>query len=315
MNIIKGLENSRAFEPILLIFIIAATASASYLYVLKRAIEKSARKWAGEKSSSSRARNTFKKFPETDSRGFTKNKGRRLKFWASKGFNQWQKIVMWHEDRLIKSGMTESKATSFAWKWCLTISGISILVLIRDIQHPLKGGMLFLGLTIYFSGMTHLKIKERKNTFVTGVYKIYRHMALQLTSGMSSAEVIKHLYESVEEPFLKEAMFGFSSCYFKTMDLDMAAEELTKRIEGDEIHVLATVLRQGLQTGDHYEMVVKQEQLMVKRYYAALAAESEWIRAKGIWIAIGLCLLVFLLLAVPMVYEMGRATQSIFVGK
>ncbi len=307
MNMPNGSESIRWAVEFGFLIVLGTTAVLSYLLVLHYQVKKNAASWIGGKLNP--RRKVLKKNPF----GKVANQKSVVRQYVLKGIQWFGQILYWHEGRLIKSGMTSEKATKLSKQWCISMLGLGTFLLIRDLSHPERTGLFFLILFGYFWVMTGSKIKERQNTFVTGVYKIYRHMALQLSSGMSSAEAIKYLHESVEEPYLKEAMYRFSSCYFKTMDVDLALGELTRRIEGDEVQVLATVLRQGLQTGDAYEMIIKQEQLMVKRYYAALSAESERIRTKGVLIAIGLCVLIFILLAAPMVYEMARATQSIFL--
>lgn len=222
------------------------------------------------------------------------------------------RIGNWHSERWQKCGFSKEEAQSRTRKWFCLVIGISVLIGLANFPKlgtGIMGGVL---LELLFCCMTRMQMRARQAEFATGVYKIYRYMALQLTAGMSATETVKHLHEAVTQPSLKEAMYSFSSCYFRTMNVALATEELTKRISGDEIQVLAAVLRQGIETGDHYGLIQKQEQLMLKRYYAALETETELIHAKGVGIAIGLCLLVFILLAVPLLYEMGRASQMIF---
>jgi hypothetical protein len=222
------------------------------------------------------------------------------------------RIGNWHSERWQKCGFSKEEAQSRTRKWLCLVVGISLLIGLANFPKlgtGIMGGAL---LELLFLSMTRIQMRARQAEFATGVYKIYRYMALQLTAGMSATETVKHLHEAVTQPSLKDAMYSFSSCYFRTMNVALATEELTKRISGDEIQVLAAVLRQGIETGDHYGLIQKQEQLMLKRYYAALETETELIHAKGVGIAIGLCLLVFILLAVPLLYEMGRASQMIF---
>lgn len=223
------------------------------------------------------------------------------------------RIWYWHHDRWLKCGYEKIEAEKRTWKWMFMVGGVTMTVLMTQWQKPWQSLIVLGLLEVAFISLTKAQMKSRQVEFATGVYRIYRYMALQLTAGMSPLETLKHLHEAVAEPFLKEAVYSFSSCYFRTMDLDLATGELTKRISGDEIYVLATVLRQGIETGDPYGLVQKQEQLMLKRYYAALETETAMMQAKGIVLAVGLCLLVFILLAVPMLYEMGRASRSIFI--
>lgn len=219
----------------------------------------------------------------------------------------------WHFNRWQRCGYKSEVAQKRTVIWVAIIIGIAALAVLVN---PLRfwNAFFFVGiLEGVFWILTTVRIKERQVEFATGVYKIYRFLALQLTAGMKTTETIRYLHEAVEEPFLKEAMYGFSSAYFRTMDIDLATEELTKRIEGQEVHVLVSILKQGILTGDHYEMIQKQEHLMLRRYYMALEAQTNMIHAKGITIAIVLCLVVFVLLALPMLYEMSRATKMIFI--
>ena len=222
-------------------------------------------------------------------------------------------IWKWHGEKWQKCGYKTEEVHRRSDVWLLVLGTLGLMTLWSSPLQPWKAVLAVVLMEGLFWAMTEVRIKERQVEFATGVYKIYRYLALQMTAGMSATETVKYLHEAVEQPFLKEAMYSFSSCYFRTMDLDLATEELTKRIQGDEIMVLAAVLRQGILTGAHFDMIQKQEQLMLRRYYAALEIETNLIHAKGVGIAILLCLLVFVLLALPMLYEMGRASKMIFI--
>lgn len=223
-----------------------------------------------------------------------------------------ERIWYWHYQRWLKCGYERVQAEGRTYRWLMLLALVSFCILCFRWQTPWLSLYALGLLEMLFFILTHIQAKTRQAEFATGVYRIYRHMALQLTAGMSPTEMLKHLHEAVPEPYLKEAVYSFSSCYFRSMDLELATEELIKRISGDEIQVLATVLRQGVETGDAYSLIQKQEQLMLKRYYAALETETAMMQAKGIGLATGLCLLVFVLLAMPMLYEMSRASQMIF---
>lgn len=223
-----------------------------------------------------------------------------------------ERLWCWHYQRWLKCGYERLQAEGRTLRWLILLVLVSCSILCFRWQTPWLSLYALALLEMLFFILTSVQAKARQAEFATGVYRIYRHMALQLTAGMSPTEILRHLHEAVSEPYLKEAVYSFSSCYFRSMDLELATEELVKRISGDEIQVLATVLRQGVETGDAYSLIQKQEQLMLKRYYAALETETAMMQAKGIGLATGLCLLVFVLLALPMLYEMGRASRMIF---
>lgn len=218
----------------------------------------------------------------------------------------------WLVKRLVQAGEPPREAKKRAQIWELIMVIGFLLVQWQAPLGWLSGLIWLLGLLGGFWMITAQQIRVRQIGFATGVYKLYRALSLQLTAGMTVTSSLKQLHETVDEPFLKEAMHAYSTRYFQTMDLDRASEELVNRIGGPEVQILVAVLKQGITTGDHYALLKKQEQVMLRRFYGALESETEMIRRRTIMIAIGLCILVFLLLALPLLYEMSRATANIF---
>lgn len=237
------------------------------------------------------------------------SKVKTSKVWS--GFQR-TNVYKWHLERLEKSGEKEGDAHVRASLWLSCVIMVGFMAQVAMPFGLFSGVFAVMAMFLCFAGVTEQRIRAREISFATGVYKIYRYLALQITAGLKVTDTLKHLHEASNQPFLKEAMYAYSTRYFQTMDLDRATEELTKRISGQDVQILTAILKQGITTGDHYQMLKKQEKLMIRRYYAALEAETERMRRRGIIIAISLCLLVFLILALPMVYEMSRATRSIF---
>ena len=268
----------------LLLILMTSLLSVALFYCFQR---QKLRKWHGSGGKSSKSFVYFK--------GFSDLKWRR-----------------WLTMRLVNAGEAPKDAKRRALIWEL-IMGIGFIFVQWRSPFGWGSGIMWLGILLAcFWGVTAYQIKVRQFGFATGVYKIYRALSLQLTAGMKVTSSLKQLHEMVDEPFLKEAMHAYSTRYFQTMDLECASEELTRRIGGPEVHILAAVLKQGISTGDHYELLKKQEQVMVRKFYSALEAETEMVKRRTLLIAIALCILVFLLLALPLLYEMSRATENIF---
>lgn len=239
----------------------------------------------------------------------------RLRMKGNRTAEQWLykrwKGQAWHASRLIKSGGGQEGSQRRAKLWLGALLIIGLLAGVVSMNF-LKGLLAVGTLEICFITLTAQATKQRKNQFNMAVYKVYRALSLQLTSGMSIVDSLKRIHEVVEPPFMKEALHAYTSTYLQTMDVDKATSVLTQRVEGQEVQILATVLRQGIVSGDYYSLLERQEKIMLRHYYQALELETQWIKVKGIAIAVGISLLIFTLLVIPIFYEMVQATQQLF---
>lgn len=195
----------------------------------------------------------------------------------------------------------------------LKIGGAS-LVAVFNFPNVLMPIFYYALLEIVFRTADRIKNKERTRLFNQQAYKIYRYLAIQLTAGIHSTEVLKSLHYSVECIELKNALKSLSGAYFRTMNFDLASKEFYKHYNNKEAETLLLIIQQGVIAGNAYEMVKTQEQIMVNKYFNTLEVNGQWLKVKGSMIAILLSLLIFILLAIPMLYEMTRATHSIFNG-
>lgn len=153
-------------------------------------------------------------------------------------------------------------------------------------------------------------IKKKEGVFIRN---IYRYMNIQTTAGINSTEIFKSLYEIPNDKILKLALMKISANYFRTLNIDESIRAFKSYFVGHEVDMLCMVLKQGVVTGNNEDLLVKQEGLMLKKYFNSMETQFEKVKMKGFIIVIFLSLLVFLLISIPMILEMYNATLKIFV--
>lgn len=208
------------------------------------------------------------------------------------------------------AGKTAKAAEANARAWvliqCFGTVGLCIS------QGPIAA-LLFFGLIggLLFS-VSHAAARNRQAAVNMGVYKVYRFMHLQNAAGLSAVETLKHMHESTDVIHLKEGLRAYSTTYFRTMDPERSEQALYNHVRGQSASLLAATFKQGIELGNFMELVKRQEEIMLKAFYKGLEVKSQALHVKSVLVACGICLFIFLLLLMPILYEMQRATEAIF---
>ncbi|NTV90110.1 MAG: hypothetical protein HGA22_07090, partial [Clostridiales bacterium] len=63
--------------------------------------------------------------------------------------------------------------------------------------------------------------------------------------------------------------------YELTLDIDESLEEFRENFDAYEAEMLCTALRQGIETGDNSELLARQEDMMFKKYFNYIQAETD----------------------------------------
>ena len=124
------------------------------------------------------------------------------------------------------------------------------------------------------------RIRKRQQAFQVCLYKIYRFIDLQLTSGVKCFDVLKGLPEAIDQPRIVEDFLRFSACLALTLDLDRALEELQLSFAGPEMNLLASQLRNCMQTGVSGQTFQRMENLLFNRHLILVRARSKKLRSE-----------------------------------
>lgn len=176
--------------------------------------------------------------------------------------------------------------------------------------HGLIAGLACAYLVLY--QLNH-RIEKRKKIFDRELFKIYRFLDLQISSGIKATAAIKGMHEAVQEPCVKQVLIRFSAVYELTFNLEQAAAELNQTYEGHDVHMLLTHLRQALKTGDIGRSLLRMEDLLFARYFNHLQADAQRYRARLIWLALLGLIPTVIVFLFPLFYTAIQAMQQIFL--
>ena len=177
-----------------------------------------------------------------------------------------------------------------------------------NIARPLAAAML-----IAVSVETVLR-RRRKNlkSNLTEMLTRYKFLHNQVSSGISATEAIKTAYEVVNETELRQALVLMAARYELTRDIENALGELVSRFDLNDTHTLCTAIRLGVMTGDNTDMLARQEEIMFKKYFNFIQAETEGRRLRSVVSAIFFTAIIIILISVPLLMDVMESMNIIF---
>ena len=146
------------------------------------------------------------------------------------------------------------------------------------------------------------------------IYKIYKYMHNQISSGVKPTDAIRSVYEVIEEKDLRSTLIRLAARYELTMDIDTSLDEFRADFDAHEAETLCIALKQGVDTGDNKELLARQEDVMFKKYFNYIQAETDSCRNRSITAAAVFVSIVVVMIIVPMLNEMGQAVGKIFIN-
>ncbi len=225
--------------------------------------------------------------------------------------NQLQLLLSRHRDRLARAGWPSVRAHRFFLLFyvCLAAGGLMIGLFLRQ---PL----LALGLPMFGISQVNLFVtrcaSQRQARFSRHVYKIYRFIHEQVSSGISLSDALKGLPQVVRDPLVQPILVRFSALYELTHDIEQAFGVLEHAFGAADTRVLTGQIRQCLQSGISGQTLSRMEQLLFTRTYARMQEETERIRSRLTWIAALALLLWLVVFLVPLFAEVIHTTQTVF---
>lgn len=180
-----------------------------------------------------------------------------------------------------------------------------------DIIRPLASAVL-----IYTVIETVISGKKRKMNlrFQKYIYKIYKYLHNQISSGVKPTDAVRTVYEIVEDAELRDIMIRLAARYELTLDIDKALEEFRTNFDAHEVETLCIALKQGIDTGDNQDLLARQEDIMFKKYFNYIQTETDSCRNRCVAAASVFVAIVVVMIAVPMLNDVGEAAGKIFIS-
>ncbi|NCA99006.1 MAG: hypothetical protein EOM08_01475 [Clostridia bacterium] len=222
--------------------------------------------------------------------------------WLSRLPSHWVESL---SQRLLAAGFRERKSVAI---YLLTMAApVALLVLLATI---LRGPVHLYCLTgslvaVLVNGWITHRIRQRRQSFQLSLYKIYRFLDLQLTAGVNAFDVLKGLPEAIAQPLIREDFLRFSARLELTQDLDLALDELQAAFTGPDMSLLASQLRNSMQTGVMGQTFQRMENLLFNRHLSLVRARSKQLRNDLLMVAL------LVLVPIEILYLYPLAAQAV----
>ena len=218
--------------------------------------------------------------------------------------------------RLQKAGYDSPNAF---WIYLATQSILPLLILFSAaVRNPASGtvsfaayAMALLPAVLVNSSITR-NIAARKRSFARSLYKIYRFLDLQLNAGIKMTDALRGLPDTVQDPLVHPVLVRFSALYELTLDLEKAMNLVRRSFGGPDCELLATHLRQCLQTGQAGRSLKRMEEMLFTRFFSQMQLETRQIRTRLLITACLGMVPAIIAFLYPLLYEATQALQSIF---
>lgn len=144
------------------------------------------------------------------------------------------------------------------------------------------------------------------------IYKIYKYLHNQVSSGVKVTDAVKTVYEVIEDKELRGILIRLAARYELTLDIDAALEEFKAGFAVHEAETLCVALKQGIETGDNQELLARQEDVMFKKYFNYIQAETDGCKTRSMIAAAMFTAIVVIMIVVPLFNDAAEAVGSIF---
>ncbi len=157
--------------------------------------------------------------------------------------------------------------------------------------------------------------RRRENLrFQKHIYKIYKYLHNQISSGVKPTDAVRTVYEVTDDRELRGILVKLAARYELTLDIDKALEEFRSNFDTHEAQTLCIALKQGIDTGDNKDLLARQEDIMFKKYFNYIQAETDSCRNRSVAAAAVYVAIVAVMIIVPMLDEVGQAVGRIFIN-
>lgn len=219
------------------------------------------------------------------------------------------------KDRMKKAGYRGE----YAALWYLAIKFIVppvlfIMALITNYPDVYKPVFLSISTLAIIEFVVAARKKEMNQKLQRYIYKIYKYLHNQISSGVKVTDAIRSVYEIVDDRELREIMMQMAASYELSLDIDKALMEFSSYFDAQEAQTLCVALKQGVLTGDNQELLARQEDIMFKKYFNYIQVETESCRTRCVIAVAMFMAVVVIMISVPLFNDATEALSRIFIN-
>lgn len=181
----------------------------------------------------------------------------------------------------------------------------------RDISIAIA---VFLLLVLNVFYVVYKKGKRIAKQLERSVYRIYKYLHNQVSAGVKVTDSIKSVFEVADDKELKEILIRFAARYELTLDINESLKDFCSYFNTIESETLAVAIKQGVDTGNNENILMRQEEVMFNKYLNYIQMETENAKKKAAWSMIFFVLIIIIMIAVPMANDAKDALKQIFIN-
>lgn len=218
-------------------------------------------------------------------------------------------------DKMRKSGYNGEMAAvvylSIKYLLCPILFIAAFIINFPGLAEPLSAVLLVIAVT---EAVLAAKRKSIGMRLQRHIYKIYKYLHNQISSGVKVQDAIRTVYEVIDDRYLKGMLIRLAARYELTLDIDASVAEFEDSFEVHEAQTLCIALKQGIITGDNQELLEKQEDVMFKKYFNYIQAETDGCKLRSAIVAVIFTAIVVLMIAIPLFKDVSEAVGKIFTN-
>ena len=188
---------------------------------------------------------------------------------------------------------------------------IALLLNYPDIFRPVMLAILLAVIVELVVGSEKRKINLK---FQKYIYKIYKYLHNQISSGVKVTDAVKTVYEVIEDKQLRSVLIRLAAGYELTLDIDNALDDFRGNFDINEAETLCAALKQGIETGDNQELLARQEDVMFKKYFNYIQAETDSCKTRSLLAVAMFTAIVVIMIIVPLFNDMTEGVGKIFIN-
>lgn len=152
---------------------------------------------------------------------------------------------------------------------------------------------------------------EINKKFQRHIYKLYKYLHNQISSGVTITEAIKTVYKIIDDKDIQMSLIRMAATYELTNDINIATEEITVEYDNQEAETLAVAIKQGITTGDD-NLLEQQEELMFSKYMNYIQAETDRRVYVCLAAALAFAFIIVVMVSMPMIMQAITGIEEIF---
>lgn len=155
---------------------------------------------------------------------------------------------------------------------------------------------------------------ERVNTtlLAKNFYRIYKYLYVQTASGARSEDILKSMYQIVDQVTLKKVMISMSAILAQTNDVEEALNYLRIKFNHEEGEILVGILKSITVSGLSQESFLRLDHMLFQKYLAQIRKDTTQIKRTYFYAIVCFTIAAAMIIFIPLLEQMLNSTNIIF---